>query len=181
MKDKIPFYNIINMFFVGAVFTFLIFILFINQIKQDVLTSPVLDFLSKWSVVVSALLIIIMYEIGFILNRASSILLTPLFAKTKIWPRDKYDIDISEISEKNKKFQSLITDLVFTRTHILLYLIVAVVSLFSTYKWAAIICAVIILILIIAGRRNNAYINRIRQSYAENKSKLNDNSDKESK
>ena len=181
MKDKIPFYNIINMFFVGAVFTFLLSLLFINQIKQGVLTSPIFDFLSKWSVVVSALLVIMMYEIGFILNRASSILLTPLFAKTKIWPRDKYDIDISEISEKNNKFQSLITDLVLTRTHILLYFIVAVVSLFSSYKWAAIICTVIILILIIAGRRNNAYINRIRQSYAKSKSMLKDNMDRESK
>lgn len=73
---------------------------------------------------------------------------------------------VSEISETNSKFQSLITDLVLMRTHILLYFIVGVISLFSPYKWSSVICVVLIVILIFSGRKHNSRINKIRVSSA---------------
>lgn len=167
MKDKIPFYNIVNMFFVGSVFTFIVAVLFHGHFKAVDLSAPIFTFLGDWSVVISAILLIVMYEIGFILNRASSVIIEPIFTKLKIWPKYQYDKDVSEISEKNQKFQSMITELVLMRTHILLYLIVAIVSLFSAYKWFSLICVGFIAIFIFAGRKHNAKINKIRKSNEE--------------
>lgn len=164
MKDKIPFYNIVNMFFVGSVFTFLIAALFHNQLKSIDLSSPIFTFAKDWSVIVSAVLLIVMYEVGFILNRASSVIVAPILTKTKIWPQYRYDKDVSEISKDNPKFQSMITDLVLMRSHILLYLIVGVISLFSSYKWFAFVCLFFIVIFILAGQKHNSKINTIRKS-----------------
>lgn len=163
MKDKIPFYNIANMFFVGSVFTFLVAVLFNNYFKNIDLSLPVFTFMKDWSVVISAILLIAMYEVGFILNRASSVIIEPILTKTQIWPRYKYDKDVSEISKENPKFESMITDLVLMRSHILMYLIVGIVSLFSSYKWFFFICLIFIGVFIFGGRKHNDKINTIRK------------------
>lgn len=167
MKDKIPFYNIANMFFVGSVFTFIVVVLFHDRFKLIDISAPIFTFLKDWGVVVSAVLLIIMYELGFILNRASSIIIEPILTKTKIWPKYPYDKDVSEISESNSKFQSMITELVLMRTHILLYFIVAVLSLFSPYKWFAVVCIVLVALFIFAGQKHNSKVNKIRKSNAQ--------------
>ena len=167
MKDKIPFYNVVNMFFVGSVFTFITVILFHNDFKDINLSSPFFSFIKDWNIVISAILLIIMYELGFILNRASSIIIEPILTKTKIWPKEDYDIDVSEISEKNSKFQSMITELNLMRTHILLYFIIFWLSLFSIYKWFSIVCVILIVLFILGGQKHNAKINKIRKSAAQ--------------
>lgn len=167
MKDKMPFYNIANMFFVGSIFTFIILTLFHSLFRMVDVSAPIFAFLRDWSVVVSAILLIVMYEIGFILNRASSILIEPILTKTKIWPKYEYDKDVSEISEKNSKFQSMITELVLMRTHVLLYLITTVLSFFSPYKWFSGVSILLVILFVLSGRKHNAKINKIRKSTEE--------------
>ena len=172
MKDKIPYYNIVNMFFVGSVFTFLVVALFHNAFNSIDLSLPIFTYAKDWSVIVSAVLFIAMYEVGFILNRASSVIIEPILTKTKIWSKYQYDKDVSEISKDNPKFQSMITDLVLMRSHILLYLIVGVVSLFSLYKWFSSICFLLIAIFVLAGKKHNAKINKIRKSTEDAKKEV---------
>ena len=105
-----------------------------------------------------------MYEIGFILNRASSIIIGPILTKAKIWPKYQYDKDVSEISKDNPKFQSMITDLVLMRSHILMYLILGLFSVFSSYKWFVLVCLVFIIIFVFAGKKHSKKINIIRKA-----------------
>ena len=167
MKDKIPFYNIANMFFVGAIFAIANALLFYECWLNMDYSSQLYMTLKDWSVVATAAIIVAAFEIGFILNRASSVLIAPILEKTKIWPKEKYDIDVSELSNKHPKFQSMITDLVLIRTHILVYLILAIESLFSTYKLSSLAFLSLIIILVFSGRKHNAKINIMRKSYAE--------------
>lgn len=167
MKDKIPFYNIANMFFVGAVFAIANVLLFHECLLDMDLSSQFYMTLKDWSIVATAAIIVVVFEIGFILNRASSVLIAPILEKTKIWPKEKYNLDVSELSNKHPKFQSMITDLVLMRTHILMYLILAIESLFSLYKLASLVCLSIILVIVFSGRKHNARINIMRKSYAE--------------
>lgn len=167
MKDKIPFYNIANMFFVGAVFAIANVLLFHECLLDMDLSSQLYMTLKDWSIVATAAIIVVVFEIGFILNRASSVLIAPILEKTKIWPKEKYNLDVSELSNKHPKFQSMITDLVLMRTHILMYLILAIESLFSPYKLASLVCLSIILVIVFSGRKHNARINIMRKSYAE--------------
>lgn len=167
MKDKIPFYNIANMFFVGAVFAIANVLLFHECLLDMDLSSQLYMTLKDWSIVATAAIIVVAFEIGFILNRASSVLIAPILEKTKIWPKEKYNLDVSELSNKHPKFQSMITDLVLMRTHILMYLILAIESLFSPYKLASLVCLSIILVIVFSGKKHNARINIMRKSYAE--------------
>lgn len=167
MKDKIPFYNIANMFFVGAVFAIANVLLFHECLLDMDLSSQLYMTLKDWSIVATAAIIVVVFEIGFILNRASSVLIAPILEKTKIWPKEKYNLDVSELSNKHPKFQSMITDLVLMRTHILMYLILAIESLFSPYKLASLVCLSIILVIVFSGRKHNARINIVRKSFAE--------------
>lgn len=167
MKEKIPFYNIANMFFVGAVFAIANVLLFHECLLDMDLSSQLYMTLKDWSIVATAAIIVVVFEIGFILNRASSVLIAPILEKTKIWPKEKYNLDVSELSNKHPKFQSMITDLVLMRTHILMYLILAIESLFSPYKLASLVCLSIILVIVFSGRKHNARINIMRKSFAE--------------
>lgn len=175
MKNKIPFYNIVNMFFVGSIFTFIIVVLFHNKLGSVDFSKPIFIFMKDWNIITSTILLIVMYEIGFVLNRASSVIIEPILTKTKIWPKYQYDKDVSEISENNSKFESMITELVLTRTHILLYSVVGVISIFSTYKLFSVVCLALVIIFIFAGRKHNAKINKIRKSSEKTRKK----SDKE--
>ena len=167
MKDKIPFYNIANMFFVGAVFAIANVLLFHECLLDMDLSSQLYMTLKDWSIVATAAIIVVVFEIGFILNRASSVLIAPILEKTKIWPKEKYNLDVSELSNKHPKFQFMITDLVLIRTHILMYLILAIESLFSPYKLASLVCLSIILVIVFSGRKHNARINILRKLFAE--------------
>ena len=155
------------MFFVGAVFVIANVLFFHGCLLNMDPSGQLYITLKDWSVVATAAIIVVVFEIGFILNRASSVLIAPVLEKTKIWPKEKYDLDISELSNKHPKFQSMITDLVLIRTHVLVYLILAIESLFSPYKLASLVCLSIILILVFSGRKHNARINIMRKSYAK--------------
>lgn len=167
MKEKIPFYHIANMFFVGSVFSFVTAVLFFDKLIAIDISTPIFSFLKDWNIVVSTILLILVYEIGFIINRLSSITIAPLFAKTKIWPKSKYDIDLTEICERYPKVQSMVSDFVLMRSHVLLYLIFAILSLFSRYKLLWIVFMCLSIIFIFAGKKHNDKINKIRESYED--------------
>lgn len=170
MKEKIPVYNIINMFFVGAVFSLGLCCIFYDKLPFEWLKENT-TILSDWWVLISIVLLIAMYEFGLIINRMSSIIVEPIYSKTKLWPKDKYKIDVSELSQINSKFQSLITDLVLMRSHIMMYFILMLVS-FVRLNWlAGIMFLALVIIFTFGGKKHNAKINRIREDYKKQKEK----------
>ncbi len=172
MKDKIPFYDVANKFFVGAIFTILLFVIVFDK------TSLIHNYyrysivLKEWSAIVSAVLLVLMYEIGFIINRASSITIAPVLEKTKIWRRDQYKLDVSEIKKENDTFNAMITELVLIRSHILAYFILAIISLFCQKYIFAGGLAVIIVVFVFSGKSHNDRINIIRKDYVDKQNKL---------
>ena len=175
MKDKIPFYNIVNMFFVGAVFSMCLAILLRSYIPFDWIKENA-ELLSDWSVLISAVLLIAMYELGFIINRMGSIIIAPLYShkklkKFRIWPKENYGIDVSEIAQVNPRFQSMITEVNVMRTHILMYMLLSIISLFSPYKWMSLVFLGLVILFVLGGKKHNNKINKIRQRYYERKKK----------
>ena len=86
MDNKIPFYNIVNMFLIGLIFVgCCIFIYFDTFVK--VLNSyaiPEINFITEAIITISFLAII--YEIGYIINRIGSIVTEPILIKLKAFP-----------------------------------------------------------------------------------------------
>ncbi|MGN0653577.1 MAG: hypothetical protein ACI4KD_01510 [Oscillospiraceae bacterium] len=165
MKEKVPFYEVANMFFTGAAFSVILILIIADNPSFNSRMSELLILFKDLSVVVSAALLVAMYEIGFILNKIGSVLLGKLLEKSMIWPRENYDISVSQLEEKNSKFKSLNIELHVTRTHIIMYLILCIVSLFFK-KWIlSAIFLIIGIILLFAGRRTNHFMNRIKEDY----------------
>lgn len=162
MKEKIPFYNIVNMFFVGCVFVIFMIPFFIDAIDLDAVKKYG-EILSDWTAIISVVAIIAMFEIGFIINRLGSIIVEPLYAILKIWPREKYDAKVSEISRSNAKFQSMITELNLMRSHIMICLIILIVALFLGKFLYALSMFALICIFSLGGRKHNTKINIIRK------------------
>ena len=173
MNEKVPFYNIVNMFFVGAVFSLCLGILFRDYIP--------LAWIKENADLLSDILLIAMYEIGFIINRMGSVIIEPIytlnmFKKRKIykrikclriWPREDYGIDVSEISAANAKFQSMITELNLMRSHIMMFVIILIISiLLKKYEWI-IISVFLVLIFTLGGKKHNSKISIIRREEAE--------------
>lgn len=175
MKNKVPLYDIVNKFFVGAVFTLLFILVTVDKLPLADIYNQYSDILKDWSVIVSAILLIAMYEIGFIINRGSSAIIAPLLEKTKIWSREDYAIDVSEIKKSNETFNAMITELVLSRSHIFMYLLLTVIS-FACCKWIfGVVFVVIILLFVISGRKHNQRINKVRKDYAVRKEKEEEN------
>lgn len=162
MKEKIPFYNIVNMFFVGCVFVIFTIPFFIGAIDLDA-TKKYSEIMSNWTGIVSVAAIAAMFEIGFIINRLGSIIIEPLYVVLKIWPREKYDVKVSEISQSNAKFQSMITELNLMRSHIMICLIILIAALFLGKFLYALSMFALICIFSFGGRKHNTKINIIRK------------------
>ena len=173
MKDKIPFYNIANMFFVGAVFSLCLVILLRSNIPIEWIKENA-ELLSDWSILISAILLIAMYELGFIINRMGSVIIDPIYRSTKlkrfkIWPKDDYGIDVSEIEQVNPRFQSMVTELILMRSHIMMCLILLIIAIVRCeWIWSVSLVALIVLFTF-GGRKHNEKINIIRRDYAKGK------------
>ena len=115
-----------------------------------------------------------MFEIGFVINRISSILVEPILIKFKIWPRDGYSIDISEISQSNPKFQSMITEINLMRSHIFIYFVSCIMSFFLRKMEFSIISFFLIIVFVFGGRKHNNKINTIRKEYNKQKKREQD-------
>ena len=170
MKDKIPFYNIVNMFFVGAVFSLFLVILLWGYIPFDWIQENA-ELLSDWNILISAILLIAMYELGFIVNRMGSIIVAPFYQKIKLWPKDKYSIDVSELAQSNPRFQSMITEINLMRSHIMMFFLLLIVSVFmGKLIWGGIFL-LLIAVFTFGGKKHNTKINIIRKQAAERKEK----------
>lgn len=58
MKNKISLYDIVNKFFVGAVFTLLLVVVTVDKLPLVDIYNHYSDILKDWSVIVSAVLLI---------------------------------------------------------------------------------------------------------------------------
>ena len=88
MNEKIPFYNIVNMFFVGCVFIIFLTPFFIDAIDLDIV-KEYSTILSDWTTIISVVAIIAMFEIGFIINRLGSIIVEPLYKVVGFFRQEK--------------------------------------------------------------------------------------------
>ena len=169
MKDKIPFYETVNMFFVGTVFSITLFILLFDKIQYSDSIKALIKYCEKWSVVIGVAAIAMMFEIGLILNKIGSLVLTPLLSKFKIWPRKEDYTDISEIEKERPKFRSLNIELHVIRTHIIMCIILSIVAIIVK-KWFFLIAFIpLIVLFLFSCYKTNAVMDKIKNNYLDSK------------
>lgn len=158
MDIKLPLYNILNFLLTGFVFISCLLLMHLD-IVGDFIMSEYYNRIAAMSE--SALLlcaISIAYEIGFVLNRASSVLVEPILKKAQIVP---FNDDYVLYNRKIKEFSImnvLSREYALSRTSILLFFALSIIAMTSC-KWnLMIVFAVCTLIFILSCRRHASKI-----------------------
>lgn len=153
MEVKIPFYNIINIFLTGLVFLGVYIILFpdyiVNLLKNDLLKSN-----TTWpEMVLTVFFFAAAYEIGLIINRIGS-LFEFLLKRIRLIPfNDNYEL----FNEKKKKYPIMSTlsrEYALSRTGIVLFLILLILSIVARNIPFVIAFSVIVLVFYFSCRKH---------------------------
>ena len=120
-------------------------------------------------ILISSVLLVAMYELGFIINRMGSIIISPIYQVVKLWPKGKYGIDVSELAQVNPRFQSLITELNLMRSHIMMCILLLIVSVILRERIWIISLLLLIVIFTFGGKKHNEKINVMRLDSSQRK------------
>lgn len=154
MEIKVPFYNILNMFLTGLVFIGGCVIIFPDT-AMAVLNSDIIKNLGAGpEIVVTVCTFAVAYEAGLIINRTGSVLLEPFLKWAKWIPfNDNYTL----FNQKKKEYPIMSTlsrEYALSRTGIVLFLSLLILSVLKA-KWLLVsICAVITVIYFFSCRKH---------------------------
>ena len=154
MEVKVPFYNIVNMFLTGLVFLGAVVFL-IPETAIEVLDSPFIAKASAGSDLVGVVCVFaIAYEAGLIVNRIGSVLIEWCLRKLKWIPFDDDYAKFNRKQEKHRIMQTLSREYALSRTGIALFLILAILALFSRKPLFAIFAFFIAMIYLVSCRKH---------------------------
>lgn len=164
MEIKIPFYNILNMFLTGLVFIGGCVMIFPDT-AIAVLNNDIIKNLGAGpEIVVTICAFAIAYEFGLIINRMGSIILEPFLKWTKLIP---FDDDYVKFNNKKKEYPIMSTlsrEYALSRTGTVLFLILLVLSLFTSNWVLAIVFACITVVYYLSCRKHSTKIVKLMQS-----------------
>lgn len=164
MEIKIPFYNILNMFLTGLVFLGGCVIIFPDT-AVTVLNSDIIKNLGAGpEIVVTVCTFAVAYEVGLIINRTGSVLLEDFLKWAKWIPfNDNYTL----FNQKKKEYPIISTlsrEYALSRTGIVLFLSLLILSAIKA-KWSlAVICSVITGIYFFSCRKHAGKIVELMQN-----------------
>jgi hypothetical protein len=158
MDTKIPFYNLLNMFLIGLIFTGCCIVLFNEQvlcfIKSDIFKS-IKEINVGFETVITISFFAVIYEIGFIINRIGSLIESLLKKCPVLLP---FDNDYKKFSERKKEFPIMTTlsrEYALSRTSISLFFLMTVISCFC-YNWVFVAIMFLLTILFYFSMRKHA-------------------------
>ena len=154
MEVKIPFYNLVNMFFAGLVFMGGCAVIYPNYVVS-ILTSGVISSIgAEPEIVITVCAFAVAYEVGLIINRIGSVLVEPALKKIKAIP---FNDDYVKFNEKKKEYPILNTlsrEFAVSRTGIALFVILMILALCDMNKAFSGIFAVTVLIYFLSCRKH---------------------------
>jgi hypothetical protein len=132
METKIPFYNLVNMYLTGLIFTGCCIILF----NKEILLFIELGYFKSIKSISIGLETIatiscfsIIYEVGYIINRVGSLLENLLKLSSKIMP---FNNDYKKLNERKATYpivSTLSREYALSRTSMTLFLLVTVITI----------------------------------------------------
>lgn len=143
MESKIPFYNIINMFLIGIVFLIAFFLVFYNFTVDLINQYPIfINFCLDFKLITYIIIIGVIYEIGLIINRISSIVIESLFIKFKFINIGNYS-KFNDYKKGNSFLYTLSREYASARSSFTLWLILFIMFLINGYWGMSIVSFII--------------------------------------
>jgi hypothetical protein len=130
METKIPFYNLLNMFLTGLIFTGCCIVLFDSHVFAFIESNffkSIKDINFGLETIITISFCAVIYEIGFIINRMGSLLENILKAIRGI----PFDNDYKKFNESKKRFpimEILSREYALSRTSMTLFLLLSIIS-----------------------------------------------------
>ncbi len=131
METKISFYNVLNMFLIGLIFFGCIVIIFFNSISNILKNITITNI--GYETLTTIIIFGIIYEIGLIINRISSVIVEEILKKTKLIIFRDY-ASYKKAETKIDFLKILSREYALSRNSMTLFFILCLISIFSS-KW----------------------------------------------
>lgn len=134
MENKIPFYNIVNMFLIGSIFVGCCVFTY-NNIFVNLFTSKViLKIKALPELLVTISFFAVIYEIGYIINRIGSIIIEPILKKTRAIPFNNDYKKFNDCSQQYPILRVLSREYALSRTSLTLFFITTILAVLQK-RW----------------------------------------------
>jgi hypothetical protein len=129
LEDKIPFYNIVNMFLIGFVFVGFLMLIFMKEAYPQILKINISINNVVFQTILTVIFFAMIYEIGFILNRISSIIIEGILRHLKLVP---YNKDYKKFNDRKRDYpimEVLSREYALSRTSLTVFSILTIISI----------------------------------------------------
>ena len=152
METKMPFYGIVNNFLPGLVLIGAYALMFFDDVRF--LVEAITDLGSTGlEILVTVSLFALAYEIGYIIFRLGAALIEPILMKSFGWAEYADFIAASKTSEKaGSRLKMLSREYGYARTRIMLFVILALLTIIANDWWLLGICLFCVLLFSISAR-----------------------------
>lgn len=170
MENKIPFYNIVNIFFIGLIFFIVFIFLYYSKLTNLMNLYPeFIELCSKFMILIYLVFIGIIYEIGLIINRISSIATEPFLKKTKIIKfMDDY-AKFNNCKRDNPFLYTLSREYAFSRVSFTLWVFLTIMFLVTCHWLLCLFSVIVSFIFLLSCRKMSIKIYAILSSYGNKK------------
>lgn len=164
MEIKVPFYNILNMFLTGLVFLGGCVFIFPDS-TAAIFNSDIIKNLGAGpEIVITVCTFAVAYEVGLIINRIGSVILEPFLKWVRLIPfNDNYTL----FNQKKKEYSIMSTlsrEYALSRTGIVLFFLLLILSALKGKCSLVVICAVITGIYFLSCRKHAGKIVELMQN-----------------
>lgn len=154
MGEKIPFYNLLNMFLTGLVFTGCNIFIFIDKIILFVNSNAIDVKKVGFETIITICFFAVIYEIGLIINRIGSVIIEPALKKTKLIPFNDDYKKFNELRKENPILEVLSREYALARSSATLFLILSIIGI-TQNKWIPVVVFIATTILFIFSARKH--------------------------
>ena len=163
MNITIPFYEVINRFLFGLLLAAGIAIFHVQEIMNWLSSETVqsLTIPTGLETVATICLFAVIYEIGYIINRISSVLTEELLIRRKVWPKRSDYVQFNKAKEHYKILPVLAREYDFCKGQITLFSVLIIYALILRIWPFVMIYASIIIFFAVSGWKFSERINSL--------------------
>ena len=163
MNITIPFYEIVNRFLLGLIFVAGIALFHVQEIENWLSTETVqtLTIPTGLETVATACFFAVIYEIGYIINRISSVLTEELLIRIKVWPKRSDYVQFNKAKEHYKILPVLAREYDFCKGQITLFSVLIIYAVIQRIWPFVLIYASIIVFFAVSGWKFSERINSL--------------------
>jgi len=152
METKVPFYNVANIFLPGLVLIGSCILLFLDEVKEIVVSIAAIDNLG-FEILITVACFALAYEVGYIIYRLGGVIIKPILkamfgeaTQENIYAAGKISVNAYD------KLNTLSREYGYARTRITLFAVIAILTGTQQYWWVMAGCLFCVVLFTLTAR-----------------------------